>query len=156
MRQPLRPGPDLGLAEPLGGDLERLLRHAVLAHASAERRRSYPAILHVGDPRTRELVFPIVPEERIDDALGADVVAAMRSRSGLERPVVWLTRPGVLDVQDVDVRWLRSARRAYAEAGVPLVFVVANRHGWLDPRSGLRRDWKRLRPRSDRSADPAR
>lgn len=149
MRQPARPGPGHGLVDPVGGDLERLLRHAVLAHARAERRRSYPAILHVGDPRTHEQVFPIVPEEQIDDALGADIVAAMRSRSSLERPVVWLTRPGVLAPQDIDLRWLRSARRAYAEAGVPLVFVVAGRHGWLDPRTGLRREWRRLRSRTD-------
>lgn len=148
MRQPPRRGSDDGLAEPLGADLERLLRQAVLAHATAERRRLYAPILHVGDPRTRELVFPVPAGEALDDALGADVVAAMRSRCGLDRAVVWLTRPGELFLQDVDACWLRSARRAYAEAGVPLVFVVVNRHGWLDPRSGARREWKRLRPRS--------
>jgi len=135
-----------GLTRPLERDLEQMLRHVVLAHATAERRRRYPAILHVGDPRTRELVFPLT--ERIDDALGADIVAAMRSRVPRPRPAVWLTRPGDLTLQDIDAQWLRSARRAYAEAGVPLVYVVANRHGWFDPRTGLRREWRRLRDRA--------
>ena len=146
MRQPTPRQVDEGLVEPLGRDLERLLRRAVLAHATAERRRTHPPVLHVGDPGLRELVFPVLPDDRVDDALGADVVAAMRRRVGLLRPVVWLTRAGDLTLQDVDAHWLRSARQAYAEAGVPLVFVVANRHGWFDPRSGLRREWRRLRP----------
>jgi len=125
-----------------------MLRQAVLTHATSERRRKHPAVLHVGAPGMRELVFPILPEEAVDDALGADVVAAMRHRTGLDHPLVWLTRTGDLTFQDVDARWLRSARQAYAEAGLPLVFVVANRHGWFDPRSGLLREWRRLRPRS--------
>ncbi|MEP9380834.1 hypothetical protein [Nocardioides sp. KR10-350] len=138
-----------GLQEPVDRGVERLLRRAVLAHASGERRRQHQALLHVGVPGGRELVFPLLPGESIDQALDADVVAAMRLRTGPPTPLVWLTRAGDLDLQDVDARWLAAARQAYAEAGVPLVFVVVNRHGWRDPRTGVRRDWKRLRPRSD-------
>jgi hypothetical protein len=61
--------------------------------------------------------------------------------------MVWLTRAGPLDLQDVDAAWLAAARIATAEAGVSLTMVVVTRHGWLDPRSGVRREWKRLRQR---------
>ena len=45
----------------------------------------------------------------------------------------------------VDLAWLAAARSAYAEAGRDLAWVVVTRHGWWDPRSGLRRRWKRIR-----------
>jgi hypothetical protein len=61
-------------------------------------------------------------------------------------PLVWLTRRGdPVVLQDVDARWLAAARAAYAEAGVPLTFVVVGRRGWHDPRSGTGRTWVRLR-----------
>lgn len=137
-----------GLAAPLERWLERLLRCAVLDHATAERRRAYLPLLHVGEPRGRHLVFPVRPDEPTDHALRTDIVAALRHRAGVDRALVWLTRPGELSLQDVDARWLAAARQAYAEAGVALVFVVVNRHGWHDPRSGLGRSWRRLRPPS--------
>jgi len=142
------PLPD-GLRAPLPRDLERALRQAVLEHAGAERRRRHVPVVHVGTPGGIQLLHPDRPDEPSDHALRTDVVAAMRHRSGLPRPLVWLTRPGELDLQDVDVRWLAAARQAYAEARLPLVFVVVNRHGWRDPRSGLGRTWQRLRPRTD-------
>lgn len=140
---------DAGLVDPLDRGLDRLLRRAVLDHATSERRRSHLAILHVGEPGGRQLLFPVRPDEPTDQALRADVVAVMRARAGGDRALVWLTRPGELALQDVDARWLSAARQAYAEAVVPLVFVVVNRHGWRDPRSGLVRTWRRLRIRSD-------
>ena len=91
--------------------------------------------------------------EPSDPGLRTDVVAALRVRatqgaSGDDVPMVWLTRTGALELQDVDARWLAAARAAYDEAGAPLAFVVVNRHGWRDPRSGLSRTWARLRPRT--------
>jgi hypothetical protein len=62
-------------------------------------------------------------------------------------PLVWLTRPGDLVDQDVDLTWLAGARQAFGEADLPLVFVVVNRHGWRDPRSGLEVAWVRMRRR---------
>ena len=59
--------------------------------------------------------------------------------------LVWLTRAGGLELQDVDARWLAAARAANAEAGVAAALVVVNRRGWRDPRSGLRRTWARVR-----------
>ena len=58
---------------------------------------------------------------------------------------MWLTRSGGLELQDVDARWLAATRAAYDEARAPLAFVVVNRRGWRDPRSGLSRTWVRLR-----------
>ncbi|WP_245565140.1 hypothetical protein [Nocardioides insulae] len=140
-----------GLRPPLPALLTRRLRRLVYDHATTERRRAHLPILHVGTPGARELLFPVRPEDHLDHALRADVIAALtrRSRAGTHDPgLLWLTRPGGLVLQDVDAAWLAAARQAYGEAGLPLVFVVANRHGWWDPRSGLSRTWVRMRRRS--------
>ena len=130
--------------------MHRLLRRAVLDHCTSEPRRVHPALVHVGVPGAAEAVLADV--ERIDHGLRCDLVAAMLSSTsrGSTTPLVWLTRTGALDVQDVDMQWLASARAAYAEAGQPLVMVVVNRRGWRDPRSGESRQWVKLR----RSARP--
>lgn len=160
--QPTEPQPRHhapGLQEPVPRGLQRVLRTAVLDHALAEHRHTYTPLLHVGEPRVCETTFPVRPEEPTDHALRTDIVAAMRhrvrtgigpgaSRTSTNRPIVWLTRPGPLERQDLDAEWLGAARQAFAEAGAPLIFVVANRHGWADPRSGVSRTWQRLRPRS--------
>lgn len=141
--------PDAGLTAPLATPLRRALRQAVLDHAVAERRRSHLPILHVGLPGSREVVHPIRRDEPTDHALRADVVAAMVRRTMAAGPVlVWLTRPGELVDEDVDLTWLAGARQAFGEAERPLVFVVVNRHGWRDPRSGLAASWVRMRRRT--------
>jgi hypothetical protein len=136
-----------GLCSPITRDLQVLLRRAVLDHALAEPRRVFPPMLHVGVPTECEAVFADV--EPTDHGLRCDIVAAMlrRASGGPTTPLVWLTRPGALELQDVDMWWLAAARAAYAEAGVPLVMVTVNRRGWRDPRSGLGRSWARMRPR---------
>ncbi len=85
----------------------------------------------------------------MEHGLRADVLAALLGRAGQADgpPLVWLTRPGELSLHDVDVDWLAAAQSAYAEAGVPLTMVVVTRRGWWDPRSDVRRVWKRLRQR---------
>jgi hypothetical protein len=141
--------PDGGLAEPLAAPLRRVLRRAVLEHAVAEHRQAHLPLVHVGLPGGREAVHPVRPDEPADHALRADVVAALVRRAGLAgTPLVWLTRPGELVLQDVDADWLAGAAQAFGEAGLRLVYVVVNRHGWRDPRSGLEARWVRLRPRS--------
>jgi hypothetical protein len=127
-----------------------VLRRAVLAHVRAERRRTFPALVHVGVPGGTEEVFAVVPDEPLDHGLRADVVAALlqRSRRGHAVPLVWLTRPGELELQDVDAQWLSAARSAAAEAGVTLTLVVVTRTGWVDPRTGTHRVWKRMRVRA--------
>jgi hypothetical protein len=132
-----------------------LLRRAVREHAAAERRAHFVPILHVGVPGEPHEVFAVVPDEPSDHALRTDVVAAMRARAQRRAgaaptttPLVWLTRGGDLEVQDVDVAWFAAARQAYGEADVPLCFAAVNRHGWHDPQSGVRRRWVRARPES--------
>jgi hypothetical protein len=94
-------------------------------------------------------VFALTPGDDADHALRTDVVAALlrrTTRPGVE-PVLWLTRPGPLDLQDEDAAWLAAARAATGEAGRALTMVVVTRKGWRDPRSGVQRTWRRLRPR---------
>lgn len=136
-----------GLREPLSAPLHRLLRQAVLDHATSERRRVFLPLVHVGVPGGVEAVFAVRPDEPTDHALRCDVVAAMvrRARRPGPVPMVWLSRAGELETQDVDAAWLASARAAYGELGLPLLMVVVNRRGWRDPRSGAGRTWRRLR-----------
>ena len=142
-----------GLCDPLPRGTGALLRRAVLAHVSAERRRVHPEVVHVGVPGGAVAAISLDAVEPADPGLRTDVVAALRVRAarhtgaGGDEPLVWLTRSGGLELQDVDARWLAAACAAYAEAGAPLSFVVVTRKGWRDPRTGLSRTWVRLRPR---------
>lgn len=141
-----------GIREPVPRLVHALLRRAVLDHALSERRKIHLPLLHVGVPGGQVTVFAVRDDDQSDHALRADVVAAMLSRTSEAAapdhvPLVWLTRAGELDLQDVDAQWLASARAAYAEAGASLTFVVVNRRGWRDPRSEVMREWKRLRKR---------
>lgn len=147
-----------GLLEPLPARLRRRLRRAVLELVLSERRHRFPAILHVGTPGGAQEVLA-VEGDPTDHALRTDLVAALLRRAGVrsdeeagpippdEAPLVWLTRPGDLDPQDLDMAWLAAARAASLEAEVPLIMVIVTRHGWRDPRSGLQQTWKRLRAR---------
>jgi hypothetical protein len=137
-----------GIREPLTRSLQQTLRRAVLEHAVSERRRVFAPLLHVGTPGGSQALFAPGPPTATDHALRTDIVAALlRRTSGLDGRMVWLTRPGGLELQDVDAAWLAAARAACAEAGVPLTMVVVTRHGWRDPRSGAGQTWKRLRAR---------
>ena len=142
-------GHEAGLAEPLAMPLRRALRQAVLDHAVAERRQTHLPMIHLGLPGGRNVIHPIRQDEPTDHSLRSDIVAALVRRAALAgTPLVWLTRPGELVDQDVDAAWLGGARQAFGEAGLSLVYVVVNRHGWRDPRSGLQMSWVRMRRRS--------
>jgi hypothetical protein len=139
-----------GIHEPVPRALATVLRRAALDHARAEHRRGFPPLLHVGFPGGAEEVFAIAPGDPTDHAIRADVLAAMLQRvrrAAGAVPLVWLTRAGPLELQDVDAAWLSAARTATTEAGLTLTMVVVTRHGWVDPRSLVRRQWKRLRER---------
>ena len=136
-----------GLSEPLSRHTHVLLRRVVLEHAARERRRVHPPVLHVGVPSERVASLSVSTAEPTDPGLRTDLVAALRVRAGVHPDqLVWLTRTGGLELQDVDARWLAASRAAYDEAGAALAFVVVNRRGWRDPVSGLSRTWVRLRP----------
>jgi hypothetical protein len=132
------------LVDPLPRPAALLLREAVRRHAASERRRRFAPVLHVGRPGGPELCAAAALSNT-DHALRADVAAALLARTGPPAHLVWLTRPGELEPQDVDLAWLAAAQSAYAEAGRDLTWVVVTRHGWWDPRSGLRRQWLRIR-----------
>jgi hypothetical protein len=138
-----------GLTEPLPVAQTAVLRRLVLAFKAAERRRVFAPVLHVGDPAGAHVAHGVRGTETLDVDLRAEVVGALlcRARDDAATPWMWLTRPGELTWHDVDVEWLAAARTAYAEAGVPLTLVVVTRRGWFDPRSGVRREWRRLRQR---------
>ncbi len=133
--------------EPLSKRTLVLLRQAVLDHARSETRRRYPPVLHVGVPGRRVATLEL-DDVATDPGLRTDVVAALRVRAGGDPDeLVWLTRCGGLETQDVDADWLTASRAAYAEAGAGLpVFVVVNRRGWRDPASARGRTWARIRP----------
>ena len=137
-----------GLHEPLPRRTRLLLRRAVHDHALGERRRGYPPVLHVGVPGGRVAALPVDAAEPGDPGLRTDVVAALRVRAGADpEQIVWLARCGGLELQDVDFQWMTATRAACVEAGEESVpFVVVNRRGWRDPRSGLGRTWARVRP----------
>ncbi len=143
------------MEEPLSGADLALMRRLVLEHKTAERRHRFPAVLHLGAPGRPE-VGRIVEEPAgepttLDHALRCDVLEAVLKWSGhldRDRPLMtWLTRPGALDVQDVDLAWLRAVTAVNGETDRALAYVVVTRDGWRDPVSGVGRTWLRLRRR---------
>lgn len=160
------------LHDPLPPEWRRTLRTAVHDYALHEPRRCPPPLLHVGHPGGTEVLVPATvdhplpaDEQAPDHALQTDLVATMLRRVAREwtrlgttagaragspsipGPLVWLTRAGDLDVQDVDLSWLAAARAASAEVEADLTMVVVNRHGWRDPRTGTEVRWQRVRRR---------
>lgn len=138
-----------GLHEPLSPVLEKRLRRAVLDHTATEHRRSFLALVHLGIPGSKEVAHAHREDEPTDPWLRADIIHSMRRRVGVPDPIVWLTRAGGLEIEDVDLRWLSAARQSFREVGAPLTYVVVTRNAWVDPRSGVSRRWKRLRYRND-------
>jgi hypothetical protein len=136
------------IVEPVAPATARLLRRAVLALAAAERRHRFPAVLHVGTPGG---VASVVVDDRSWDAgLRADVAGALLRAVGSDSATAWVTRPGALVLQDVDADWLGPLLRSAEENDVDLTYVVVTRHGWVDPRTGVHRTWKRIRDRRSR------
>lgn len=140
-----------GLVEPLPRGLRHGLRAAVFELLRIGRVRRFPATLSVGVPGGARVVWPLDPPHHEDDhALRTEVVSALlhRARDLTETPVCWLTRAGAASWHDLDAAWLSPAVCAFAEADVPLVWVVVTRTAWWDPRSDLCVSWKRPRARS--------
>ncbi len=129
----------------------RLLRQAVLAHVAGESRRVFAPVVHAGVPGIQERSFAL-GKQPLDHALRTDVVEALVHGAGQGATgagaggLVWLTRRGDLDVQDLDLAWAAAVRSAAGELARPLLFVVVNRRGWHEPDTGRSRTWQRLRP----------
>ena len=130
---------------------QALLRRLVLEHKAAERRRRFPPVLHLGGPGRPEVGRVVEnardPADLLDHALRCDLLEALLKRGAAGPVMTWLTRSGPLDVQDVDLAWLRVVVAVNGETGHALPYVVVTRDGWRDPRSGVGRTWQRLRQR---------
>ncbi len=139
--------PRSAITEPVPRALLALLRRAVLDHAAHEQRRVFPPTVHVGVPGLVQATLEL-GDQRLDHALRTDAIEAMvrRARRPGPAPLVWLTRRGELDVQDVDLAWLAATRSAAGELDVVLPMVVVNRRCWREPSTGVGRTWTRLRP----------
>lgn len=134
----------VGIAEPVPVPLQRLLRRAVLELARSERRRHFPPALHAGVPGGALATFAPA-DEATDLALRVDVVEALLRRLGrpFGPPLVWLTRPGPLRVEDADLQWHAAVRTAAAELRCHARFVTVCRTAWSDPVTGAGREWHR-------------
>src|SRR5690349_8834185 len=124
------------------------LRRAVFALRSGERRRIFPAQLHVGDPDRQPTTYTI-DGSPLDDGLRTDLVAAMlRRQPEGQASAVWITRVGVPEPHDVDLTWTRPCLAAFAAADeIPRWFAVITKRGWYAPISGETVVWQRLRLR---------
>ncbi len=133
--------------EPLSRADLALLRHLVVQHKATERRHRFPALLHVGGPGRPDVGRVVESDADLDHALRCDVLEAMLRRATAGPLMTWLTRPGGLEVQDVDLAWLQVLTAVNGETERSLPYVVVTRDGWRDPRSGVGRTWQRLRIR---------
>lgn len=145
----------MALQAPIDRLTHRALRAAVLEHKESEHRHHFPPALHVGLPGHSH-VHHADPALAYDPGLRTDIALALLQRSlrTLPVPFVWLTRPGDLDLQDPEVWWGSAVCHAAGALDTPVSLVVVNRHGWRDPVSGVRREWRRLRRHSDRPVLP--
>ncbi|GAB2878649.1 hypothetical protein [Nocardioides pacificus] len=141
---------DAVLREPVSRQDCARWRTAVLDLTVATRGlRRFPSAVHAGVPGAHEDAFVAPATADLDAALQTDLVVALLDRALLHTPTpgLWLTRPGELALHDEDVAWLTATQSAARECHLALSFVIVTRRGWRDPRSGVRREWLRLRQR---------
>ena len=143
-----RTAPHLALRAPIDRRTHQVLRGAVLELVEGEPRRRFPVVLHAGVPGRS--VRHVEDPPLADAGVRADVALALvrGARALGAGPFVWLTRPGQLSTHDHDLRWLGPVSWACSSVGEPAGLVVVTRHGWFDPVSDVRREWRRLRRRS--------
>lgn len=131
------------------------LRAAVLSFKETSPRGRAPTSLHVGIPDKVFFTHVVLPRQSLDQSLRTDIAAALLQRTTSQGPRWgWLTRVGSLALHDADVVWSAAWYAACAEADLDLPFVVVTRIGWRDPRTGVQREWSRLRRRSQPLPQP--
>ncbi len=123
---------------------QALCREAVLDLRALPQRRRFPVSLHVGRPG-HALTYPA--EVAYDFADRVELLAGAVDALASAAHLVWLTRPGELEIQTDDLAWLAATRHVAAEVSLSLPFVVVTKQGWRDPGSGCSRQWRRLRQR---------
>jgi hypothetical protein len=131
----------------LDAETRATLRRAVFGLRSGQRRRVFPAQVHVG-PDGEPTTYT-EDGSTLDDGLRTDIVAAMlREQPEDQASAVWITRVGMPEPHDLDLAWTRPCLAAFAEAGqTPLWFAVITKRGWYAPLSGESATWQRLRLR---------
>jgi hypothetical protein len=137
------------MGEPLlDAETRAALRRAVFGLRCSERRRVFPAQVHVGDPDGERSTYTD-DGDLLDDALRTDIVAAMLRQQPEARPsAVWISRVGVPEPHDLDLAWTRPCLAAFAEADETATwFAVITKRGWYTPLNGESATWQRLRMR---------
>jgi len=131
-----------------------MFRAAVLCFKETAPRGRAPVTLHVGVPDQAFASHVVLPRQALDQALRTDIAAALLQRTSAQSPHRWgwLTRVGTLALHDADVVWSAAWYAACAEAEVDVPLMIVTRTGWRDPRTGVRREWSRLRRRSGASS----
>jgi hypothetical protein len=129
-------------------DLRPLLRQEVGRFRARETRRVFDPAVHVGRPCGERDTFVVRRQDvpAVNHGLRVDVVSSLVAQTSAECTMAWVTRPGVPHPHDIDLEWLSAARVAFGMHGRDLDgFFAITRTGWLDVRTGERREWKRLR-----------
>ncbi len=73
---------------------------------------------------------PLDPSgSRLDQALRCDLLEAVLRRAPPGPVMTWLTRPGGLEDQDLDLAWLRVVVAVNGETGRALPYLVVTRRG---------------------------
>jgi len=124
------------------------LRLEVGRFRARESRRVFDTAVYVGrlDGPRDSFVARAQDLTVMDAGLRIDVVEALVEATAEQATEAWITRAGVPAPHDEDLAWLAAAISAFAIHGRPLDgFYVLTRTGWLDPRSGETRTWRRLR-----------
>ena len=141
------PHSDAVTAEPVEpADVDAAFRLEVGRLRARDRRRTFPAELHVGRPAGPRVSLEV---PAADAGLRLDLLGALldvwREQHG-GRAFGWVVRCGVPTPHDVDLAWYAAAVRAFGALGeVPLGFRAVTKAGWLDVVTGESRVWKRLR-----------
>lgn len=133
--------------------LQRDLRREVGLFRVRDRRRRLPLGAHVGQPAGPRVSLEVPWPEALEadpglcfDLTGGLIEAWRRAAGPPLAAVMWLTRPGVPEPHDLDLRWYAAAVRAFAAHEADLVaFLAVTRTGWWEVPTGQRRTWRRLR-----------
>ncbi|CAA9372901.1 MAG: hypothetical protein AVDCRST_MAG32-877 [uncultured Nocardioides sp.] len=136
----------MALQAPVDRVTHTVLRSAVLELRESEPRLRFSARVQAGVPG-RARVHRIAQDDPTDAGHRAEIALALLHAAARDtpRPYVWLSRPGDLTVEDLDLVWGSAVRWAAGALGAATDLVVVTRGGWFDPVSGVRREWRRLR-----------
>jgi hypothetical protein len=116
----------------------------------AGTRRALPFTAYVGVPGSVRTALLHDPAH--DQVLRTDLVERVvdgLSERAVDRATAcaWVTRPGDLALDTLDLDWLAVARAGFDRHDLELpAFFVVSRNGWHEAFSGRTRRWHRVRP----------